>query len=123
MRSIKALTTTASNRAPVHDVVLGHPIEIVLLDDPYAAARGDKLRVEVLLEGAPLPRAPVTAHVRLPGGGVRTARARTNRRGVARIELTDPGVWLVRLVHLRPCDECTHTDWESFWASYSFAVD
>ena len=47
----------------------------------------------------------------------------TDTRGVARFTLAQPGTWLIRSVYLRPCKGCKDADWESFWASYSFALE
>jgi uncharacterized GH25 family protein len=109
----------------LHRRVLGHRIEIVLLDDPYRLDPGDTLRAQVLWKGKPLPDALVTAHHRpaLDKGKVGTLTARTNADGEVSVRLEAGGAWLLRLVHMVPCRDCGYTDWESYWTSFSFAVD
>ena len=51
------------------------------------------------------------------------SEAHTDARGIARFKLEAEGLWLIRLVHLLPCQECPDVDWESYWASYTFELD
>jgi hypothetical protein len=108
--------------------VLGQPLEIVLLQNPYTLHPGDALDVQVLFEGRPLAGRQVTA-LNLQGKGpVFATRARTDAKGIARFSLDRAGLWLVRLVHMLPCTgraqaDCDVVDWESHWASFSFQLD
>lgn len=130
-RAIKSLVRvgrgerTRKDRAELHRRVLGHRLEIVLLDDPYRLDPGDELRARVLWKGEPLSDALVTAHHRpAPDRGeVGTLTARTNSDGEVSFRLAASGAWLLRLVHMVPCRGCSDTDWESYWTSFSFAVD
>ena len=49
---------------------------------------------------------------------------RTNADGRVLVPLDRPGEWLVKAVHIieTPADD-TVADWESFWASLTFAID
>lgn len=128
-RTLKCLIQVGSApRGDLHRRVLGHKIEILLLQNPYALDPGDDLEVQVLFEGRPLADKTVWALSGGNGRPVQKARARTNTDGTARFRLDRPGAWLIRLVHLLPCAErddidCTEVDWESYWTSYSFALD
>lgn len=127
-RSIKTLVRVGDrSRNRLHRKALGHRMEIVLLDDPTKLQPGDDLRAKVLFGGKPLPDVGVHAlHSR--DVGVVTFPAHTDSRGVARFVIDQPGMWLVRLVHMQPCDSrrseeaCETADWRSYWASFSFAV-
>jgi hypothetical protein len=48
--------------------------------------------------------------------------ARTDGRGRATLKLDRPGFWLVKAVHMIPAPADAGADWESFWASLTFAV-
>ena len=37
-------------------------------------------------------------------------------------DLTPPGVWLVKAVHMVPAPAASGADWESLWASLTFEV-
>ena len=128
-RSLKSLVQVGG--PPSGDLyrrVVGLPLEIVLLQNPYALNPGDTLDVQVLFEGRPLAGRQVTALNRQGQGAVSALKARTNAEGVARFRLDRAGLWLVRLVHMLPCTgrpaaDCEVVDWESHWASFSFQLD
>ena len=128
-RSLKSLIQVgASAEGELYQQVIGHKLEILLLQNPYLLDAGDKLEVRVLFEGEPLPERLVIA---LNGDGeqlVSMSKVHTDSDGIAAFKLVGPGFWLIRLVHLLPCSDqydgdCGDVDWESYWASYSFWLD
>ncbi len=132
-RSLKALVKVgtpgdADGASGLPARVTGQAIELLLLANPYALDPGDPLDVRVLLHGEPLPGVPVKAFNATAGAPIASQTARTDEQGVARLVLDRPGAWLVRAVHLAPCSErsrvdCSDTEWESYWAAYSFELD
>ena len=108
----------------------GLPIEIVPLADPGSAT---PLAVRVLWRGRPLAGALVRAWTTPLGangtpvdGAVRdsvgpVAQVVTDARGEARLTLTAAGEWMIGAVHMVPCAERREADWESWWASLTFA--
>jgi uncharacterized GH25 family protein len=103
---------------------LGQVLEVVPGKNPYALTAGDELPVTVLFERKPIAGLKVTAHHRA-GDTLTTASAVTDAAGKAALKLTKPGTWVVRTVHMRRVAETAPTpaaDWESFWASVTFAV-
>lgn len=109
---------------------LGMPCEIVPLSIP---GRAPSLRVRVVFEGRPLAgalvnawRQPLEADAR-PRDPARRAAAplawsgRTDSRGEAVIPVEASGEWLVSLVHMIPSRDPAAADWESTWASLTFA--
>jgi uncharacterized GH25 family protein len=127
-RSIKSLIRVGDrSRRRLHRKVLGHRMEIVLLDDPFRTRVGGQLRAKVLYGGKHLRGVTLSAlHSR--EGGVVTMRADTDARGVASFVIDQPGMWLLRLVYMQHCEPhrgeegCESADWRSYWASYSFAM-
>jgi uncharacterized GH25 family protein len=109
---------------------LGLPLELVPLADPTAAA---SLRVRVLYRGKPLGGALVRAWRQDLAAGATprdgaardsvglTCEARTDRSGVALLPVERPGEWLVSTVHMVACRDRAIADWESLWASLTFA--
>jgi uncharacterized GH25 family protein len=74
----------------------------------------------LLYHGAPLAGAKVAA---LPKDQPsRQIAARTDAQGRVRLVLDRPGVWLVKAVHMIPAPPGTGAEWESFWASLTFAL-
>lgn len=122
-RFAKALILAGKGPSSGYDQVLGQRLELVPETNPYAltgGAGGGELRLRLLYEGKPLAGALIAA---LPKGRpeARTA-ARTDREGRVRLRLDRSGFWLVKAVHMVPAPRETGADWESFWASLTFAV-
>jgi uncharacterized GH25 family protein len=109
---------------------VGMPIEIVPLADPATAS---PLRVRVLYQGHPLAGALVRAWNQPLGLGMgpRDAAARdsvgpalegrTGRDGTVALPLSRAGEWLLNAVHMVPSEDREAADWQSLWASLTFA--
>src|SRR5262245_4878838 len=109
---------------------IGLPIEIVPLADPGTVT---PLPVRLLWHGKPLAGALVRAwNTSLADGFAPrawasrdsvgpVASARTDKNGEARLEIGRPGEWLIASEHMVPCAEKSEADWESWWASFTFA--
>lgn len=103
---------------------LGQVLEIVPLKNPYALKAGDELPVRVEFEGKPLAGFKLAAHHRA-GDTLTTATATTDKTGKAVLKLPKAGPWIVRGVHMRRVAEKNPNppaDWESYWASVTFAL-
>jgi hypothetical protein len=109
---------------------IGLPIEIVPLADPGTSTT---LPVRVLWHGKPLAGALVRAwNTTLAEGWAPRAWAsrdsvgpaasmRTDKNGEARIAIGRPGEWLITSEIMVPCADKSEADWESWWASFTFA--
>lgn len=109
---------------------LALPLEIVPLASPGSAAT---LRVRVLANGRPVPGLRVTAWrsdlasdgaPRDPAVSARNpeaARAVTDRRGEVVIPCEAAGEWLLGAVRMEPCPDRAIADWQTTWASFTFA--
>lgn len=100
---------------------VGHRIELVPLDDPATLTPGDTLRVEVRFEGTPL--AGLTVHAGYEGqpGGAHAQTHLSDTAGRVRVPLTAAGLWYVRTIHMREATDPPY-QWESFWATLTFAA-
>jgi uncharacterized GH25 family protein len=99
---------------------VGLTLELVPETDPYALAPGRSLVVRVLYEGKPLAGALVMA---LDAASAHEPqRVRSGPDGRASFALPRAGSWLVKTVHMIPAPAGTGADWESFWASLTFAL-
>lgn len=118
-RSAKAIVE-AGGRAQGFDALLGLPLELTPEHSPAALRPGATLTVRLLLHGAPLAGAAVTAYSARAGAAV---GARTDSAGRAALALPRGGPWLARAVHMRAAPrEREDADWESLWASLAFAI-
>jgi len=122
-RSAKSLLAVGDGSGPGFDRfdrVLGLRLELVAEKNPYALAGGGELPVRLLYEGKPLAGSLVMALQRGRPGAV--ASARSDSKGRATLKLDRPGLWLIKAVHMIPAPADAGADWESFWASLTFAI-
>jgi hypothetical protein len=101
----------------------GMQYEIVLLQNPLTMHAGEEQIVQLLFETKPLPNATAYALRRGADGAVTELSGVSDERGVVRFALTQPGIWLIRSVHTRPCKGCKDADTESFSAAYTFSLE
>jgi hypothetical protein len=111
---------------------LGLPLEIVPDAPP---GQGPALGVTVLRGGRPLCRALVRVWRSPLGPDVLPVRAavrdsvamvwegRTNEHGRVIVPTLETGEWLVSLVDMVPSGNPREADWESTWASLTFAIE
>ena len=119
-RCAKALVVVGNGPGAGFDRVFNQRLELVAEKNPYALAGGGELPVRLLYEGKPLAGALVMAFQRDRPDKV---TARTDAKGRVTLKLDRPGFWLVKAVHMIPAPpDAAGTDWESFWASLTFAL-
>jgi uncharacterized GH25 family protein len=107
----------------VYGKILGQKLEIILLDNPFKTKPGDEITAQVLFDGKPLADKTITAYNLEPESKkINEYKAKTDKSGRVKFKIENPGLWLIRLVHLLKCNGCENADWESFWASYSFEI-
>jgi uncharacterized GH25 family protein len=119
-RCAKSLIAVGGVAGAGYDRVLGLTLELIPEKNPYALAAGQELGVRLLYGGAPLAGAKVAAVPKDQPS--RQVAARTDAQGRVRLSLGGPGAWLVKAVHMIAAPQGSGADWESFWASLTFAV-
>lgn len=106
---------------------LGLKIELVPLTNPIRLRPGGELRVRLLLDGQPVAGAlvgAIDAGAKV-GAGEWPVTARTDASGEAALVLSNHGPWLIRAVRMqRRSGERgpDAADWETYWASLTFAM-
>ncbi|HEY0319601.1 MAG TPA: DUF4198 domain-containing protein [Pyrinomonadaceae bacterium] len=122
-RYIKALLQVGDRRDDTYKRIANQRLEIVPQNNPYNLKPGGTLRLRVFFEGQPLKDTRIFAYNRLATDEqARVLSAGLSADGTAAFTLDRAGVWLVRLVYMRPCAGCNDADWESFWAAYTFEL-
>ena len=108
----------------------GLSLEIVPLADPEG---GPRLPIQVFYRGKPLPDALVRTWNRaLERGTIPFDAAgrdsvapvqelRTAPDGGATLDVRHSGEWLINAVHMVPSEDRQQADWQSLWASFTFA--
>jgi hypothetical protein len=122
-KHVKAVLQVGDQRSPGFDRVLGYPAELVPLDNPYALRAGGTLRVRALVDGQPIANQYVVSGGRTTWGARIAQRGvRTDGEGVARVPLRSAGEWYVKFIHMARAAGDTTIDYESKWATLTFAV-
>ena len=119
-RCAKAVLCLGPGPHEGHDTSVGLRLELVPEADPCSLEVGRELPVRLLFDGKPLAGVLLEAHQEQRGHALSSAR--TDAEGRARILLTESGRWLVAGVHMLPAEPGAGADWESLWASLTFAV-
>jgi rhodanese-related sulfurtransferase len=100
--------------------VLGLPLEVVPLQNPFDRTVGDTLRVKVLFQGQAL----ADAHLgwdHPDDGEPASGTVRTDANGEAFVPIRQLGLMTIRLTHMtRPNAE--DVEWESFWTTLTFRI-
>jgi uncharacterized GH25 family protein len=123
-RYIKSLVLSGSNTdGNLYKKVLGQNFEIVLLQNPYKLRAGNKIQAQILFMGKPLTNKMITARSRTGNQSAIALKARTDAKGICSFNLSRAGEWFIHVTHMTPSTDKNDTEWESFWASYSFQID
>lgn len=118
-RSAKALVQAGGQPGDGHDRVLGYPVELIPLANPYVLKPGAALPVEFRYRNQPVANVLVVAFTAEAPGNKFSAR--TDADGRVSVPLAADGTWIVKAVHIDelPPEE-TRAEWESFWATLTF---
>ncbi|MDO7848036.1 DUF4198 domain-containing protein [Hymenobacter sp. M29] len=129
-RCAKALVQVgeAAATAPATDSacrqIYGLPLELVPEQNPYRVTLDKSLTVRVLRNGKPAFGAAVQVWQRQPGGLPTTHfTMRANQNGRILLRLSGPGPYLLAAVDMTaaPARLRDRADWQSTWASLTFA--
>jgi uncharacterized GH25 family protein len=121
-RCAKGLLCAGADSSGAWSVKTGLGLEIVPVDNPYAAKAGDRLAFVLLEGGKPVEGAMMVAlHAGSEGKTLRTT-ARTDKDGRASFELKQPGVWLINSVRMARAVGRTDVEWTSVWSSLTFDI-
>lgn len=119
-RCAKALISSGPISAADVDRPLGFTLELVAEKNPYGLQAGQSLPVRLLYKKQPLAGVLVVAvNRRNPSAKV---SARSGKDGRVTFKLAEPGMWLVKAVHMTPAPANADAQWESFWASLTFEL-
>ncbi|NCI52011.1 DUF4198 domain-containing protein [Sediminibacterium roseum] len=122
-RYIKSLVQSEKDYSDtMYKTVIGQKFEIVLLDNPYKLAVGGTLHAKAYFNGSPIKGKIITARNRIGSEPASVVTGRTDANGNCTFKITRKGDWVLHATHMIPCPDKSDSDWESFWASYSFGI-
>lgn len=117
-----------------YEAPIGHPLEIVPLNNPCRLGPGQPLRVRVLLDGEPAPGMQISSGFEGGGAHVYEQSVKTNEKGEAVFLFSRAGLWYLRTHVIRPMreepppnaqgvPEGKRPEWASFFASMTLRVN
>jgi hypothetical protein len=125
---VKALVQVGEQRSADFSHELEYPAEFVPLQNPYELGVGDELQVRFLRAGQPVANQIVYAsHENYHAHGesdehVEAVSTRTNAQGIASIPISTAGQWYIRTIHMVETTTEPDVDYESNWATLTFAI-
>ena len=117
----KALIEVGEGGPEAWDRRVGHPVEFVLLEDPFSLHPGDRVRARLLWRGEPLANHVVFAG-RAGAGEGPTSHARTDSNGVVEFPVFVPGAWYLKAIHMAEDGDDPEVEYRSHWATLTFRV-
>ena len=120
-KHVKTLFQAGSSQSENFKKVLGYPVEIVPMNNPFKLKRGDRFEFQCLKDGKPLADQFVMTGYD-DGTNLRAGEnLRTNKKGIARVLLTSPGKWYVKFIQMSRLDD-PKLNYESKWATFTFEI-
>ncbi|WP_422370734.1 DUF4198 domain-containing protein [Hoeflea sp.] len=106
------------------DRATGMPIELVAKGNPATLKPGEPIQFQLLWQGEPLADTQV-ALFHKPADGTEADRitTRTDGDGLVAFTLATPGAFMAAAVHMTEPEPEQDADWQSHWATLTFAVE
>ena len=119
-RCAKALVASGAPASTNADRALGFTLELIAERNPYTLHAGGELPVRLLFKGRPLRDALVMALNKRDASAKLSGR--TDAGGRVKFRLAQPGMWLIKAVHMIEAPAGGDAQWSSFWASLTFQM-
>ncbi len=122
-KHVKALVQVGDAPDSSYSAVLGYPAEIIPMQNPYLLRVGGTLELRLLVGGKPIGGQFVQFGGRTPSEGrVPQRSARSAANGIVRIPLDRVGTYYVKFIDMRRLANDPEANYESRWATLTFAV-
>jgi len=126
-KHVKAIYQVGNKLSEDYKTVLGYPIELIPMTNPYSLNVGDQLSMKLLINGK--PKADIMVYASFndrhgyakDGSPLDAFKVRTDSNGIATIKITDAGHWYFRTVHLIKSPE-KDADYISNSATITFEI-
>lgn len=118
----KAIINVGKSGGTVFSRPVGHNLEIVPLEDPANVKQGGYLPVKVLYNGEILQTEIFATYAGFSTQGAWAYTTSSNKEGLGRIKILQPGVWMVKVSHKLPFPDPKECDQYSYTATMTFEV-
>lgn len=119
-RHSKLLVQVGDKKDDTYKKVLGLPIEIIPLQNPYDLKIGSPVSYKILFNNKPLFGAKVRVWNR-HNNRTTVQNIYAQQDGTIEARITNPGAWMVSVVQMVPSKD-PKAHWESYWGSLVFGV-
>ncbi|MGE0031345.1 MAG: DUF4198 domain-containing protein [Steroidobacteraceae bacterium] len=126
-KHVRAIVQVGDSRTADYSTPLGHPVEILLDQNPYDLKFGKDVSFRVLFKGKPVANQLVRASYEgfhghdASGGHINSYQLRTDQDGRATFLLNNKAAWYISLIHMQKITD-PEADYESNWATVTFTV-
>ncbi|MCI0415564.1 DUF4198 domain-containing protein [bacterium] len=123
-RYLKSIVQVGAQRTDDPKQPVGHKIELIPLSNPYEVHAGNSLEFQLLFEGKPLSdaKAFATYDTFSKEHDVYAQTVESGPDGKLRIQIDQPGLWMVRANHILPLAADSKAEWVSYWANVTFEI-
>lgn len=122
-KHVKAMVQVGDARSDHYATALGYPAEVIPVENPYSLKAGATFHFKAIVDGKPVANQYVQFGGRTAAGGrIEMKAVRTNADGVGEIKLAPAGTWYVKFINMTRRSGDAEADYESKWASLTFAV-
>lgn len=122
-KHVKAMVQVGDVRSDHYATALGYPAEVIPVENPYGLKAGATFHFKAVVDGKPVANQYVQYGGRTAAGGRIDMKAvRTNAEGIGEIRLAPAGTWYVKFINMTRLSGDAEADYESKWASLTFAV-
>ena len=119
-RCAKLLVQVGSQTDDTYKVIVGLPLEIIPLTNPYALKKTEELKFKVLFFAKPLPFAQIKVWNKGEGKTF-VQSVYTDKDGNFTTRLSNSGMWMISTVKMIPSKQPS-AEWQSFWGSLIFGI-
>lgn len=120
-KHVKTIFQAGGKPSDNYKTVLGYPVEIVPVTNPYSLKKGNAFEFQCLKDGKPLANQFVMSGRDENGKLVVGKNVRTDKNGVARIKLDGAGKWYVKFINMTGLND-PQINYESKWATLTFEL-
>lgn len=121
-KHVKTIFQVGDKQTDNFKTVFGYPVEIVPLTNPYTLKSGDMFEFQCLKDGKPLVNQYVmSGHEGADGNLIIGENVRTDKNGIAKIELIRAGKWYIKFIQMTRLKD-PKINYESKWATLTFQI-
>ena len=120
-KNVKTIFQAGDRQTDNFNAILGYPVELVPQMNPYKLRSGSTIEILCLKDGKPLANQFVMSGREVDGKVVAGTGVRSNKKGIAKVELTGAGKWYVRFINMTKLTD-PKINYESKWATLTFEI-